>query len=244
MEDVVVARIKEAAAGLSFEADIASFRAQLATRSSPASVQGPKTFRWKRTVVAGVLLAASLTGTALARSGPGDALFDLKRTGENLWASSALSATTKAMRHLDLAEERTSQSERIAVGDLRSDLLKDARAQIIQARLLAPDSDRHTQILARADQIEERIDALDLSKSSRATGESEADDRSSSEDTPREHPSSDDERAKEPDDGHSGSSGGSSSPTPSPSHSEEPVSGHSGSGSGEPPSDNSSLPGD
>lgn len=211
-DNEIIHRLAEADSGLAFEPD-PGFMAGLVAAEQPAT--GMRWFR--KPVAAGVLLAAALTGTALAAGGskPGDALFGLKAAAQDVLASSTADGLEEAERLLDLAETRISEARTAkASGEeaIAEDLLQLAEDNIDSAIEAAEDTDHEDAIRTRAEELRDAIEHL------RASSPSDDDDRRGP--TPSPSPSDDDDHSgpgsgndpDEPDD----------EPSPMPTESEEP----------------------
>lgn len=235
-ENEIINRLAEADSGLAFEPD-PSFIAELVMGEQPRTP-----LRWfRKPIAAGVLLAAALTGTALAAgmSGPGDALFGLKAATQNVLASSTADGLEEAERLLDLAETRISEARAAkASGDGATveGLLELAEGNIDSAVEAVDGTEHEDPIRIRAEALRDEI--KDLRAPSPTGDDDHGDDDNRRGPTPSPSPSADDD--------HSGPGGGGdepdepdNEPSPSPTESEEPHpeetdnsgSGSSGSGS-------------
>lgn len=224
MKDELLQRLEAADAGLTFAPDVEAFMSRIDGSALPE----PRRVRWirkRRVAAAGVLLGATLTGTAFATqaSDPGDALFGLKAAVEELWASTASDDAEEAGRHLDVAEERIVQARSTLDAndrELASDLLGDAKEALESARevIESLQDPQRASLTSRADTLQARIAELQVRLADDPGSEVE-DGEDESSDSPSPHPSD------EPDDDEGIEPEHDSTSSPSATHTDEPDAG-------------------
>lgn len=227
----LIEALREADSQVSFSARAGEMRQALAAEASPKrSARRRLLVRILPVPVTALLIVIGALASQEAR--PGSSFYGIKRVSEAVWLRASISDEVLAVRHIDLAQNRTDEAE-LADRSLRAELVDRSEQELSLAEEIVPrlGADRRGELENRISRIRARnaslleSDGSSASRSGSGSGESHEEDKI--EPSPSESPSNHDgERDPEPSD-----SGSSKPPSPSPTEHDDHGSGGDGGGS-------------